>query len=270
MNTLDLKNASLEDIIFDGRNKTYGAYELRTNYNKRLKTALLITFMIPVSFIIYVKIFDKKPEIIKIKVYSIPDETIVKVIEESKKETPPPIKKEIIETPKTQQNQYTTPKIVEKSKPIATTDELKKGDISTVTTKGDENNFNSKPLDSTSSTSSKKEVIEKKIEEPKIEITHTKVDVQAKFSGDWSAYLTKKIETLLDEEEAEDTVVQVRFVIDVDGSISQITALNGSEHLKKVAIQSILSSNKKWIPAEINGKPVKAYRLQAIRFQSNE
>ncbi len=268
MNILELKNASLEDIIFDGRNKIYGAYELRTNYNKRLKTALLITFMIPVSFIIYAKIFDEKIEISKIKVITIPDETIVKVIEEPKKETPPPIKKEIVEVPKTQQNQYTTPKVAEKSKPIATTDELKKGDISTVTTKGDENLFN-KPADTTT-TKPNNIKIEKKIEESKIEITHTKVDVQAKFPGDWSAFLTKKIETLLDEEEAEDAVIQVRFVIDIDGSISQVVALNGSESLKKVAIKAILSSTKKWIPAEINGKPVKAYRLQAIRFQANE
>lgn len=269
MNTLELKNASFDDLVFNERNKAYGAYELRTNYNKRLRIALLITFVIPISYIIYAKIFDKKIEVVKVKEYTVPDVVDIKILDEVKKETLPPVKKEIVETSKTQKNQYTTPKIVEKSKPIATADDLKKGDISTVTTKGDENNFNSKPLDTTSTTS-KKEVIEKKVEEPNIETTHTKVDVQAKFSGDWSSYLTKKIESLLDEEEAEDAVVQVRFVIDVDGSISQISALNGPESLKKVAIQSILSSNKKWIPAEINGKPVKAYRLQAIRFQANE
>lgn len=268
MNTLELKNASLEDIIFDGRNKTYGAYELRTNYNKRLKTALIITFMIPVFYIIYAKVFDKKIEVSQVKVITIPDVVDVKIIDELKKETPPPPKTEVVEIPKTQQNQYTTPKVVEKSKPIATTDELKKGDISTTTTKGNENLFN-KPVDTTT-TQPNNIKIEKKIEEPKIEITHTKVDVQAKFPGDWSAFLTKKIETLLDEAEAENAVIQVRFVIDIDGSISQVVALNGSESLKKVAIQAILSSTKKWIPAEINGKPVKAYRLQAIRFQANE
>ena len=31
------------DIIFDGKNKQYGAYELRKSYNKRLTKALLIT-----------------------------------------------------------------------------------------------------------------------------------------------------------------------------------------------------------------------------------
>jgi len=34
--------ADVLDIIFDGRNKTYGAYDLRKTYNKRLRTAMLV------------------------------------------------------------------------------------------------------------------------------------------------------------------------------------------------------------------------------------
>ena len=36
-------NADILDIIFDGRNKQYGAYELRKTYNGRLTKALLLT-----------------------------------------------------------------------------------------------------------------------------------------------------------------------------------------------------------------------------------
>ncbi|MBS1566038.1 MAG: energy transducer TonB, partial [Bacteroidetes bacterium] len=35
-----IMSADVLDIIFDGRNKDYGAYELRKTYNKRLTTAL--------------------------------------------------------------------------------------------------------------------------------------------------------------------------------------------------------------------------------------
>ena len=35
-------SADLLDILFEGRNKEYGAYELRKTYNKRLTTSLLI------------------------------------------------------------------------------------------------------------------------------------------------------------------------------------------------------------------------------------
>src|SRR5689334_13136504 len=38
-----INTAPLLDIIFDGRNKEYGAYELRKKYNDRLTKALGIT-----------------------------------------------------------------------------------------------------------------------------------------------------------------------------------------------------------------------------------
>ena len=36
-------SADVLDIIFEGRNKEYGAYELRKTYNKRLTIALVAT-----------------------------------------------------------------------------------------------------------------------------------------------------------------------------------------------------------------------------------
>jgi protein TonB len=37
-------SADILDILFDGRNKEYGAYELRKSYNKRITYALVATF----------------------------------------------------------------------------------------------------------------------------------------------------------------------------------------------------------------------------------
>lgn len=42
MPTLNLQNASLDDIVFEGRNKEYGAYALRQAYHRHLKRALAI------------------------------------------------------------------------------------------------------------------------------------------------------------------------------------------------------------------------------------
>ena len=36
-------SADVLDLIFEGRNKEYGAYELRKTYNKRITRALIIT-----------------------------------------------------------------------------------------------------------------------------------------------------------------------------------------------------------------------------------
>src|SRR5450432_3027888 len=43
METNKILNADILDIIFDGKNKQYGAYELRKTYNKRLTKAIIIT-----------------------------------------------------------------------------------------------------------------------------------------------------------------------------------------------------------------------------------
>lgn len=40
MNSFDLRTASLNEIVFEGRNKAYGAYILRQLYNRHLATAL--------------------------------------------------------------------------------------------------------------------------------------------------------------------------------------------------------------------------------------
>ena len=39
-------SANMLDLLFDNRNKEYGAYELRKTYQKRIGNALLITIAI--------------------------------------------------------------------------------------------------------------------------------------------------------------------------------------------------------------------------------
>jgi protein TonB len=43
MNTMQLSTASLDDIVFEGRNQSYGAYVLRRIYNRHLVTGLTIS-----------------------------------------------------------------------------------------------------------------------------------------------------------------------------------------------------------------------------------
>ncbi len=50
MQTQHILSANILDILFDGRNKNYGAYDLRKNYNKRLVYALSGTFVFCLLF----------------------------------------------------------------------------------------------------------------------------------------------------------------------------------------------------------------------------
>src|SRR4051794_39581368 len=50
MDNQQILTADLLDIIFEGRNKMYGAYELRKTYNKRIALAFLFTALIVTLF----------------------------------------------------------------------------------------------------------------------------------------------------------------------------------------------------------------------------
>ena len=55
------EKSTMTDIVFEKRNKEYGAYELRKNYYKRLLIALSITFTITLLFILYAVIDYQAP-----------------------------------------------------------------------------------------------------------------------------------------------------------------------------------------------------------------
>ncbi len=63
MNTLDLRTATLDDIVFEGRNKSYGAFVLRQLYQRHLARALTIavslSLLLVVSPLIMARLFPQ-------------------------------------------------------------------------------------------------------------------------------------------------------------------------------------------------------------------
>src|SRR3979490_2539098 len=103
-------NADILDIIFEGRNKEYGAYDLRKTYNKRLITAIIGTAA--VILLLFIGYFvsnlnggDKKQAMV------VQDVQLEDVKEEKKNEPPPPPPPKI-EPPKVEMAKFTPPKIV--------------------------------------------------------------------------------------------------------------------------------------------------------------
>lgn len=64
--------------------------------------------------------------------------------------------------------------------------------------------------------------------------------------------------------------VQVRFLVERDGSVKDIQALNDPGFgLKKISIK-VLATSPKWNPATQNGKIVRCYHTQPITFVIQE
>jgi protein TonB len=63
----------------------------------------------------------------------------------------------------------------------------------------------------------------------------------------------------------EGTVV-VQFIVDKDGTISNISAVSGPELLQEAATE-VIKKSPNWTPASQNGRKVKSYKKQPITFK---
>jgi len=93
MDAQKILTADLDDLVFEGRNKSYGAYFLRKNYSKHLMWALLISLGIYLMGFggpyIYALMNPPAPPAPKKKI-TVTDLSPAPPIDESKTPPPPP------------------------------------------------------------------------------------------------------------------------------------------------------------------------------------
>lgn len=264
-------SADLLDLVFEGRNKDYGAYDLRKRYNKRITLALIITVSVAllalIGSIVASEFKGKSNDKLEIKEVTIQD---LKQ-EEEIKELPPPPPPKPPDPPKIEMKQFTPPKIVkdeEVQEPPPAQEELKEAKIDVVNQEGikDEGIVAPTVIDD-----GKGVVEEKKVEdENKI---FEKVEIEASFKGGegaWRKYLERNLNgnTPVDNGAPEGTyTVYVQFVVSKDGSISDVKPLtNHGFGMEQEAVR-VIKKGPNWTPAVQNGRSVNAYRKQPITFQ---
>jgi len=104
----------------------------------------------------------------------------------------------------------------------------------------------------------------------------TKVEVDAQFPGGpqaWQRYIARKIQASIDSfTNADYGTCVIRFIVDVDGRVSDVQATNMKGTLLAKISTDAIKNGPKWIPAKQNGHEVAAYRLQPVTLQnpSNE
>ncbi len=265
-------SADVLDIIFDGKNKDYGAYELRKTYNRRITRALVITGSIALlallSSILSSTLKEKSDKKLKMNEMTIQD-----VKQEEKKEIPPPPPppppKQ--EPPKVEMKQFTPPVIKkdeEVEKPPPPQEELKEAKIDVVSQEGIKDEGIAAPTDIDQG----KQIVEVKKEDDENKI-FDKVEIEASFPGGdskWRQYLERNAngQVATDNGAPEGTYTTVvQFVVDKEGNISDVRALtNHGYGMEEEAIR-VIKKGPKWSPAVQNGRQVKAYRKQPITFR---
>ena len=263
-------NADLLDIIFDGKNKSYGAYDLRKTYSSRLKKAIIAVF-IALAIILVGSVFANKVGSSDKEEIDVVDTQLAEL---KKDEPPPPPPPPPPPTPppppEINQVKFTPPKVVkdEEVKPEEKIEEIKEdAAISTKTVETDNKvQIVQAPVEEKGTSVVEAPVVE---DESKV---FTKVEIEAEFPGGasaWTKFVRNNInaEIPIENEAPEGTYsVIVRFIVSKDGSISDVVA--ETKHgfgMEQEAIRAI-KKGPKWTPAQQNGRYVNAYRRQPITF----
>ncbi|MDB5232217.1 MAG: ferric siderophore transport system, periplasmic binding protein TonB, partial [Chitinophagaceae bacterium] len=190
MDSKKILSADFLDILFEGRNKIYGAYDLRKTYGRRLHTALGMVLIICLLISFFsMRPAGKKHGSIKINV---DDVHISSIDEQPKPDIPPPLKKPLqVET-----ISYTIPVIVNTD--VEPQDEIKPVDelntdvkIGTTDIEGAKSDIVTAPVEINAGTG---------IEVPKVkdlsEGIFTNVSIEAKFKGGveaWKRFLERNL-----------------------------------------------------------------------------
>lgn len=262
-------NSDFLDILFDGRNKEYGAYELRKNYDKRLRAALLFTAGVTILVFLVVVAGRSgntgnrdRVRISEVTLIDIDTKVPPKI---EPPQEPPPVQ----EPPKVAIDRYTPPVIVDDEK-FDEKNEVKEQDDITNVGKIDQDGID----DVTIVNPPKVEEATNVVEGPKAvnDDPFVKVEVEAKFPGGeagWNKFVQREVERHMDDlvDDGQAGTCEVQFIVDREGNVSNVEALTmkGSV-LGRVACDAI-RKGPKWIPAIQNGTQVKAWRRQKITFR---
>lgn len=259
--------ANILDIIFEGKNKAYGAYELRNNYVERISTSLGVTVIGIIIFIISVSL--KTGEDVNIAKKLDIDLTL------SNKE----IEKEIIpalpKLPKAKPVKtvaYVPPIILKDKLVIEPPVEIDKLADSRIDIKNIEGNIDDGTIAPPQEIKNSKVIESLKTSAIVENLPFNKVEIDAKFKGDWGKYVKKEIEKNMDEltEAGVSGTCIVKFIVSKNERVSDVEAvtMKGSK-LSEVAVNAI-RKGPNWIPAQQNGREVNAYRLQPVTFKIDD
>jgi protein TonB len=269
-------SADILDLVFEGRNKDYGAYELRKKYNDRITKALLITFGIALAIFLISflssALAPKKSAEVEVKDVVLED---IKQ-EEKKPEPPPPPPPPKQEPPKVEMTKFTPPQIVKDEEvkkedippPVEKVEETK---IGTVNQEGiKDEGLAAPPVDAG------KGVVEAPKDETNYDQTFTKVEIEAAFpggEGQWRKFLERNLNASTPVDNgapAGSYTVVVQFIVDKEGNVSDVKALTNHGYGMEEEAVKVIKRGPKWTPAVQNGRQVKAYRKQPITFMVTE
>ena len=272
MSKINLTSNEWNNLVFEGRNKKYGAYDMRKNSNNRhIKALIIILSLALLAFFLPKLIKTFVPEREKEKMTEVTELSTLKQVETPPEEVkpieellppPPPLKSTI---------KFTAP-VIKKDHEVAEEKEMKdqkeviKSDLQV-------------SIDDVVGTDEKdgKDIAELKevIQAPVVpkDSTFVTVEQMPQYPGgeaEMRKYIAKTLKyPRIPEENGIEGRVTVRFVVSKTGDVGNVEVYKGvDQYLDKEAIR-VIASMPKWIPGKQNGVAVNVYYIVPIVFRLN-
>lgn len=282
MSKVDLISRGWCDIVFEGRNKDYGAYKMRSRAGSRNLRAVIIVFLLIVAVAAFLAAKAVITEMInKNKV----DESAAVELKQLDKKEPEKEKEKEVEIKYEEQKpveqvavkasmQFTVPKIeddalVKEDREVKSQEELTKSSIAigSQNYEGDSKDGiniddlkDNQKAGGTQVPPKEEEVVDNAI-----------VEVQATYPGGEAALLKFVSENLvypaIAQEQDLQGVVTLRFRVEKDGSIGEIRIVKSLSKECDQAAAKVVKKLKRFTPARQQGHPVPVWFTLPVRFR---
>lgn len=261
---LDLFKRQWVDIVFEGRNQTYGAYELRTTNNKTTYRALIIGslfFILSVSAPLIISLIPESSDDvnndIKLTTVKLPPKQ-----EKPKENLPPPPPP----PPKVDQVKFVKPVVAKAEdvteEPPKVTEIIDKK-IGAETIKGDPNaELTVEPVGTGP--------VGAVVEEDNTIYSSAGLEVQPEFPGGIKKFYGFLENNFVAPEDAPNGKVFVNFTVEKDGTLTDIKVVRDVGFGSKEEALRVFKKCPKWNPGEQNGKKVRSTFTIPIVIQQQE
>ncbi len=284
MSKIDLYDPKWIDLVFQDKNKEYGAYQLRKGTSKRnlLALAILLAAAIVVGgYLIYKIEADKRAAERQAYMEQLELSKLQEQAEKEKKKEEKKIEKPKFEPkkeiPQVRETQKFTAPVIKKDELVKEDNQMKQMDqldANTAVGVKDQEGTKDRTIEAARTDVVEKVQIEEPKQEVKQEVTQKIFDVveqQPSFPGGQSALLSWLSSNIHYPPVAEENGIQgrvvVSFVVEPDGSISNVQVVRGVDpSLDKEAVR-VTKAMPKWVPGKQNGQAVRVKYNLPVTFK---
>ncbi len=274
MAKIDLISNEWADLVFQGRNKVYGAYQLRRGTSKRNIVSMI--FVAAVAAVAYLGLaaYNSYQEAQKAKFEAEMEASLLDAKKEAKveKKTETPKVEQVQKVEKVKSSIAFTPPVIKKDSEVKPEEEMKTQD-ELKETKTAIGAFDVKGNDDAGGTVLKAVEEIAAPEPPKHEEEQNKifevVEQQPQFpGGSVNGWIADHIKyPVVAAENGISGRVVVQFVVERDGSVSQVRVVRGVDPSLDKEAQRVISSMPKWIPGKQNGQAVRSRFTAPVTFR---